>query len=851
MRIIGLDESGKFEDRKALDIRFVGGYVFDDIEADNIGAVRRELSSEFEAVCSNFTRECHKKFISDKEMLNIASDLKVSLKAVEPSLAFIYPLSLHLGNNQTIFKFSLHNVQNKKSNGANDKPYYLPVAVGSDETLKAWCLVFKEKLRRLSLSYIQSKGGRFFCLLYPSPTVSPDTGMYNSNILQFHSGANLYEYMTQMAFLNQLMYGFDKPDSSYSLEFATRKLKGALMDTYENYQPDANSSRKLDEREWYYQITVPSTYKSILAMTLSDPDFYNSEYKDAKYHLDVVSIKYHAGGEAMQRIPDSKEWTPLHYLADIACGVILKEIRNVVNTQTLEIDSSQLGKISQIKLSDSSWVSLELRMLDECEYILRKMIKAIHKIDLVQYYESIYELKNLKQQKQALNTKQFYIDYWLKRADAFLAERMKKKDYFDAVVNRFPEYCKVLRRYMTVDVKYAIGLYAAENLIKLARDLDEKIKSSLGNIMFTLYDICLRGYNHEGANERVAQIIAMAEYYAQSVSMDEYIDYSTRCLQYYFNRLDFNAALIKASNLEALAKPYFAACQQLCAKSKEIIEDIVFPSNGINSRSSGLIAKIYSNIGQACAYLTMEGNRQENSEPKIGELSAAKAFKMALDIYDNLNDCENYSISLSHYLHFLCHIRDKSEYEEYAPQYLGSSDLTGQFQRIRQIENKFAARFCLRVYVKSILVFYTYRIDTPETDAGLLEDIISYVEENYADEHPWQLICANLYEILWRNAKIRGQTLDAKYDIFYQRATLRTKQHEDQDTIDIIKLRFKVYMALLNDPSVAGNDASVFLEPSDFFVVEKFNLKEYDKSRSLSLSDLYTILNKYVCYEYC
>lgn len=840
MHIIGLDESGQFENQNIPDIRFVGGYVFDEPEADNIETLKKELSNIFQATCDIFTKECHKNTISNTEICRLASDMELSLEKIDDSFEFVYPLSLHLGNNQTIFR---------KNNETENSVAYLPVFTNSDKALKAWCLVFKEKLKRLSLKYISKKKGHLFCLLYPNPTIAFDTEMYNSNILHFKSGANLYEYMTQLTFLNQLVYGFEKVDNNYFLEFATRKLQGILMNDYENYQPDANSSRNIDKSEWYYQITVPSTYKSILALTLSDPDFYNSKYKDANYHLDVLPIKYHTGN-IKQKIPTQKEQPPFHYLADIVCGIILQQIRNITDKETKKIDDSQLEKISKIKLSDTSWVSLDLRVLNECEQIFRKMIKAIHKIDIVQYYEGAYELKTLKEKKYKLKTKQFYINYWLKKSDIFLTEKMAENDYFNAVINRLPEYCNTLKRYMTVEVKYAIGLYVAENLIQQIASLDEKTKNSLGHIMFTLYDICLRGYNHEGANERAAQVIAQAEYYAQSVSLDDYIDYSIRCLQYYFNRLDFNAALAKASNLEALAKPYLTTCQQFYAKSKEIIDAITFPANGMNNQSSGLTAKIYSNIGQACSYLTQEGE-QENFSPKIGKLSAYKAFKMALDIYDNLNDRGNYLISLSHYLHFLCHVKNQTEYEEYAPQYLGSNNLMEQFNMIKQIENKFSISFCLRVYLKSILVFYTDKIFDLKTNSDIITDIINYVEENYQDEHPWSLICANLYEILWKNAKTKGKTLDSKYHIFYKRATQITRQTEDQDTIDIIKLRFKIHMALLNDPSLADNDASSYLEPSDFFVIEKFNIKEYDKNKSISLKNLYTILNKYVCYEYC
>lgn len=840
MHIIGLDESGQFENQNTPDIRFVGGYVFDEDKTNDIVTLKKELSNIFQDTCDIFTKECHKDTISDLEIAEIASDMKLPLEKMDDSYEFVYPLSLHLENTQTIFK---------KSNEDKNAAVYLPVFTYTDKTLKAWCLVFKEKLKRLSLEYIRQKNGRFFCLLYPNPTISFDIDMYNSNILHFKSGANLYEYMTQLAFLNQLVYGFEKADNNYFLEFATRKLQGILMNNYENYQPDANSSRKVDESEWYYQITVPSTYKSILALTLSDPDFYNSKYKDANYHLNVLPIKYHTGN-IKQRIPTQKEQTPFHYLADIVCGIILQQIRNITDKDTQKIDSSQLETISKIKLSDTSWVSLDLRVLNECEHVFRKMIKAIHKIDLVQYYEASYELKNLKEKKQTLKTKQFYLNYWLKKSNIFLTEKMTENNYFKAVVSRLPEYCYTLKRYMTVEAKYAIGLYVAENLIQHIVSLDEKTKNSLGHIMFTLYDICLRGYNHEGSSERAAQVIAQAEYYAQSVSLDDYIDYSIRCLQYYFNRLDFNAALTKASNLESLAKPYLATCQQLYAKSKEIIDSIAFPSNGMNNQSSGLIAKIYSNIGQACSYLTQEGE-QENFSPTIGKLSAHKAFKMALDIYDNLNDRGNYLISLSHYLHFLCHIKDQTEYEEYAPQYLGSSNLVEQFNMIKEIENKFSARFCLRVYLKSILVFYADIIFSLKTNSDIITDIINYVEENYQDEHPWSLICANLYEILWKNAKSKGKTLDSKYDTFYKKATQITKQAEDQDTIDIIKLRFKIHIALLNDPSLANNDANSYLESSDFFVIKKFNIKEYDTSKSISLKNLYTILNKYVCYEYC
>lgn len=843
MRVIGLDESGKFEEQQARDIRFVGGYAFDINKnaEDDLEANKKDLSKKFKLTCDTFTKECHKNTIENTEIIRLAEELEITLNKIDDSYRFAYPLSLHCGNKNTIFKFE------PKENSRDDGKY-VPIDSNADKNLDAWCSVFKEKLYRLAMKHIKSKNGHLFCFLYPNPIVNATANVSDSNILHFKSGANLYEYMAQFTVLNQLMYGFDKPDTEYFLEFATRSLPGDRMPSYENYQFDPNENRPEESRT--YKITVPSTYKTMLATALYDPDFYNSEYSHANYHLDVRPIKYCDGKAKKQKILPEERLMPYHYLADIVCSAIRKELRTIM-TSSAETDGEQLESISKISFKKNEHISLEIRIMDECEKVLRKMIKAVYKIDLVQYFEAAYELQHIRQNSRELNTRQFYINYWMKKADEHLAKKMNEAGYFSEAVNQLPEYCKVLKRYMTVDAKYAVGLYVAEKLLEQISIMDNDKKRNLGESMFSLYDICLRGYNHEGSNERAAQAIAQAEYYAGSVSIDEYIDYSIRCLQHYFNRLDFVAALSKSSDLEEMAKPYLSACKQLYAKSKKIISGIAFPKNDLEGRSSGLIAKIYSNIGQACAYLSEPGDQHEDSALKIGELDAHKAFTMALDIYDNLNDRGNYYISLSHYLHFLCHINDRREYEKYIPQYLGSSDLTEQFGTIKQEKNKYQTRFYLRVYLKAILTFYPDKVYDAKADSGIAKDIWAYVEENYEDAHPWPLICANLYEILWKNAKGQGKSLDSKYEALYQKATLRTEQSEDQDTIDIIKLRFKIHMTLLNEPSARNKNAASCLAADDFFIIGKFNFKEYSKSSNLSLEELYNLLNKYVRYEYC
>lgn len=890
VKIVGLDESGQFENKESVDVRFVGGYTFF-CEGENESGERNQVKDLLECACKVFDICAHRSSDDNRYPSQINQKYKISvpskassqnvilnlkdimeslekkmlvdknlrnLDAMDSDWKIKYPLSVH-ASDCVFFREEAMN-QNGRT---KYKPYWnwkeerkvlhtgQPFVKRDQLFYLNWENLFHTYIQRVIFEYLKIKESKLFCFMYPEKQIT-QSDQRESNILNFTSGANLYEYMAQAAVMNEIMFYPEQPYGRYALELATRSQKKSRMgDSALNYETGSQMA----------YITNKGTYRTAIVNMLNMLSW-PEEYKKAQYNIEVESIKYsdRADDDSVY-IPTEGSLTPFHYLSDIVC----KRIRETISDQVLS-DRVSVSEIMIALAESQTNIPIEIRVLGEADLLYRRMIAALHEYKLADYYGYWYDLKNLKDKH---GYSDFYIEYWVKKKlEPMREEYMLSSAKANEIINYLPygyEYAKKL----IIKEKYEKSLFVAEKIREVLQDDQNKKQNTfvdffenasfLNLIRFRFNGIVLRGYNHRGEIDGAIRIIDECEKSASYVSPEEYLDFTICTIQFFFNTFQYTkitsryAPLVTGMNmkngnsgqnsqqlfmnkspLEQMSNILSEIQEQAAIKPKDKV-----PLKNMHMTVAG---RIHSSLAQAYSFAQ---NQIDQADKR-----AKKRFNDALDIFSD--DKGNRDITLCHYLHYLIMNGKKEEFELKSTAYF--EEKTFDLKAYKKVIPGGRLRFAIYLYIKAF-----WKIYSTEENRSLFEEIltdIKAVDEKFQKEHPWQLIYMNLYKI----AK--------KYNMENELDGLRKKVHscveEKSFTVEMLNLNFELQCIaeentdfdwnvtiekwLNKVPDNQGSNANVTA------ILEKYTkyIEQYLKiTKNSTFQDLKNALEKVCTYEYC
>ena len=579
VKIVGLDESGQFENEKNEHFRFVGGYTLicgslekqeklsEEKDKEKREKLRKEIREEdklerdsliievqslLSLACDVFDRCAHLqadvRYIEQGSPHSIENKLlgilkrtakeqqKETISPIGAAYHVMYPLSLH-GSEKVFFQ--------RSGSTNNGTPRYLAYQSDDDgNNYNAWEKLFRGYIQDVVVMYLQERGAKLFCYLYPELKISNEDTQ-ESNILNFAQGTNLYEYMSQAAVMNEIMYYPEPVLNRYALELATRSLKKEEIS-----QEDA-SNLETKTGDDYLLVTSKNTYRTAVANMLNSSSWMDA-YSESDYDIDVQSIKYHQGGGSYLQVPSSEKQTPLHYLSDIVCDLIKEQLKGKPKKV---IDCQGSLKNTFIKLAENNdKIALEIRVLGEADLLYRRMIAALHEYKLADYYGHWYDLKNLKDKH---GYSDFYIEYWVKKKlEPMREEYMHNWKTGNAIITELSAGYETVKN-MMFNQQYDKMMYVA---LQIKKDLSDsefstfiRNNSYLDLLKFRFNGMILRGYNHHGNISEAQKIIDECENNATKVSPEEYLDFTVCTVEYYFNTFQYEEVIKRYERL-ALTK---------------------------------------------------------------------------------------------------------------------------------------------------------------------------------------------------------------------------------------------------------------------------------------------------------
>ena len=856
VKIVGLDESGQFENEKNEHFRFVGGYTLicgslekqeklsEEKDKEKREKLRKEIREEdkqerdkliievqrlLSLACEAFDRCAHLQadvrykeqgspHSIENKLLGILErtakeQQKETISPIGAVYHVMYPLSLH-GSEKVFFQ--------RSGSTNNGTPRYLAYQSDDDgNNYNAWEKLFRGYIQDVVVMYLQERGAKLFCYLYPELKISNEDTQ-ESNILNFAQGTNLYEYMSQAAVMNEIMFYPEPALTRYALELATRSVQTAEMD------PEDARNLETKTGDNYLLVTSKNTYRTAVANMLNSSSWMDA-YSESDYDIDVQSIKYHQGGGSYLQVPSSEKQTPLHYLSDIVCDLIKEQLKGKPKKV---IDCQGSLKNTFIKLAENNdKIALEIRVLGEADLLYRRMIAALHEYKLADYYGYWYDLKNLKDKH---GYSDFYIEYWVKKKlEPMREEYMHNGKTGNAIIMELSAGYETVKN-MMFNQQYDKMMYVA---LQIKKDLSDnefstfiRNKSYLDLLKFRFNGMILRGYNHHGNISEAQKIIDECEDNATKVSPEEYLDFTVCTVEYYFNTFQYEEVIkryerlaLTKSNLwfknydgskplvEGSLLDQLCNCLDMVRRGASVQEEPQWIK--LKDMHVAAAGRINSCLGQAYAFA-------QNWDTD-GRLSKMKSvFEKAMDIFNEDND--NKSITLCHYLHALTSLEDKKSFEKNAASYfdLDSYDVETGWNVLSGAIANSNYRFAIYLYIRAFRVFYA-----TDENKGLFEEILNQilaVSDKIGKEHPWQLIYMNLYKIA------KQYQMEDKLDALKEK--VYSAVADSFFTIDMININFELQcMEAVKDFSFE-NKIGEWME-------KNANKKEY--------SSLYKLLKKY------
>lgn len=758
-RIIAMDEMGNFEKRDK-GVRLLGGYVLEgeyQEEKDGIEEFLNEL-------CDKYTRIAQQKF---------------------PKCKIKYPKSLH-GSGALLFEPELKGGEELwiKMNRWNlDKNTRDSV---SEEENKIW-----NDMQLDVLEYLKNRNCKLFMYLDPYTGGGFDENPQStSNITNVQHAANRYERMALQAIYQQVFYSLQPDAKEYIFELATRSLP--LNKENEIYDKEEYDKLYFDNNG-NAQITNTSTYKTAISTMLYEKSIFN----DAKYEFNVKPINYD--------MADTKPTTPFLYIADIICSYMKKMFVEdlKVNLRVVDNQVSSDDLINMVK--DNSENNLEIFVYSKADVIYRKMVEAIKNHRIVDYYGYLYEMMELKDDVEEENVqgcmtletdnvnirtyKKFYLENWIEGLNKSITDKLEKDDnekrIFRSMIN---DYVAYVEGYMgSREISYEKGFFIAEKLLGHV-EAQSQWKNQF-KILFKLYDIKLRGYNHRGSIDNVRLCAEKCNLYKAYVSTEEYVLHILRVIEYYLNSFRFNEALEESSRLIKVGEKLEDTYKEVYSTSEEVAKSILGDVNPVQSGQLTIVGKIYSNLGQVYAFL----RDYENSR---------KMFEKALEKFSIGTD--DYKITQSYYLHLFIDNNKMHEYNKESVFYFGSDNIKEQL--LNAVEYN---AYAIYVFIKAYRKFYVQDY----LNRDILEDIISIIssiDSSRRTSHPWELIYKNLSECLLiaENANTKKKIEYTELADKYAAKCQACNQNADT-TIDLIqinaKLEFMNMKGMIKEEGVVEN----------------------------------------------
>lgn len=562
VKIIALDEVGKFEDRFS-GIRFVGGYTFYLNNYEEYEEESEKIELFLTKVCEDFNSQHLSKY---------------------PGVKVYYPYSLH--------------------GGSTDSPFYNQQPTGNkDQDEKKMVYLndlsrrFKSILKFEVVKYISGKKAQFYAYLDPYMTTESDEreAVGNSNLLDDARGANMYERMATMALFNQAFYATDDQDHDFAFELATRTLPN-ITDPFKEMYATKNGKST---------ITHTSTYKTAVSALLYSENV-DKAYLNSNYRFNVKSINYSPDHPVRKNYPT----TPYLYIADIVCGYILEKIRETFSIN----ESTSVNKIDPRLLSEfCRKTGIQVQIYDKTDALFREMVQYAKAGALEKYQYAKYNILNC-----GLLYQDFYKNFWIPKLEDYIHHMLRNSDYRRKVKSMIPEFVVYADGFMGPrEINYEAGLFVATELSTIVSQMDDYRDRKI--MLFRLYDIILRGHNHRGAIVETQKYISKCEEYKAAVGIEEYISHTLRTLVYYFNTLRFEDALSACLALEEpvvqLKKVYTSAYNKSSKISTSIIED----RNAVQNHRFPLAGKLYSSIGQAYGFLGQYANAKKYFKKALNE----------------------------------------------------------------------------------------------------------------------------------------------------------------------------------------------------------------------------------------
>lgn len=856
VKIVGLDESGQFENEKNEHFRFVGGYTLicgslekqeklsEEKDKEKREKLRKEIREEdkqerdkliievqrlLSLACEAFDRCAHLQadvrykeqgspHSIENKLLGILErtakeQQKETISPIGAVYHVMYPLSLH-GSEKVFFQ--------RSGSTNNGTPRYLAYQSDDDgNNYNAWEKLFRGYIQDVVVMYLQERGAKLFCYLYPELKISNEDTQ-ESNILNFAQGTNLYEYMSQAAVMNEIMYYPEPALTRYALELATRSVQTAEMD------PEDARNLETKTGDNYLLVTSKNTYRTAVANMLNSSSWMDA-YSESDYDIDVQSIKYHQGGGSYLQVPSSEKQTPLHYLSDIVCDLIKEQLKG--KTKKV-IDCQGSLKNTFIKLAENKdKIALEIRVLGKADLLYRRMIAALHEYKLADYYGYWYDLKNLKDKH---GYSDFYIEYWVKKKlEPMREEYIHNGKTGNAIITELSAGYETVKN-MMFNQQYDKMMYVA---LQIKKDLcDNKFfkfirnKSYLDLLKFRFNGMILRGYNHHGNISEAQKIIDECENNATKVSPEEYLDFTVCTVEYYFNTFQYEEVIkryerlaLTKSNLwfknydgskplvEKSLLDQLCNCLDMVRRGASVQEEPQWIK--LKDMHVAAAGRINSCLGQAYAFA-------QNWDTDGRLLKMKRVFGKAMDIFNE--DDDNKGITLCHYLHALTSLENKKSFEENAASYFGvkSYDVETCWNALSGAIANSNYRFAIYLYMRAFRVFYA-----TDENKGLFEEILNQilaVSDKIEKEHPWQLIYMNLYKI--------------------------AKQYQMEDKLDALKE--KVYSAVA-DPFFTIDMININFELQCMEDVESFSFGDKigewmeKNAKKNEDSSLYKLLKKY------
>ena len=781
-RIITLDESGKFN--KKTDIRntqfpwcFIGGFT---------GEI-------------NFTKENEP--MDEKQLCNIVDDFLANLVAkynddvlCKKGFIALYPQSIH-GSNIALYK----------KNG------------------QELCIVEDAEEVKQFIEYIQENTIEFFKALNLHPYMFINTyeeqQEFGPNIINSNEYENLYERMSLLAVYNQIFWNPGMRVQKINMYIAARSIpvdeastKGK-KEISEFYDVWRRTDHITGGTNMVMPVTTASFYKAAISSMLYD-GVQGNHFLNMSYKAFVRSIRY-------DRRMKEKEYAML-YSADIACSYI----RDILKHMKKDNPDSSFGELIW-KLSD---MGIEVRVKCESEKLFRQMVSFMDNADLVDFYALRYKMEHLLGD----NYKEFYLNKWVPKLEARLIGLLEENPrYKSVVIGKMEGYCGEIYQYMRnsrnpqEQTTYEQGLYIGQNILGLLSASQIEVADKY---LFRLYDILLGGFNHRGDVGNSKRMILECEIHKKDIGLEEYLEHILRAMQVYFNCFDYKAIVDisceltdMVRNIEATYKMSERASNVIIknAGSKCVVQSFV--------SSLMLLAKMYSNLGQAWAFL--------------GDFDkAVDAFESALERMEYKSP--NYYITLSYMLHAYISANRREEYEKYAAIYFDSDNVAEQLElTLKNLQGGFG----LYVWVKAYKHFYAQYIT--EDNKKIILDLIEKVG-NLKDTcaHPWELIYMNIYDIVTMSKGIFNIHMYA----YVKDYAINCIPHAEA-TIRIMQLGFK--LRTNRELEVIPWDEFVedYLTDTERMLCEKY-IPEFDMIQDTNINtgvvQLKDVLNRLLTYTY-